>query len=323
LRGKVGAVGQTPSSSGPGLPGGSTPRIAFAKPWQSWADQLKTLESRGLVVRDRAAAIAFLAHVNYYRLSGYCVAFEQSRHVFLPGTTFEQLHEAYEFDRQLRDLITDALELIEVDLRTAFAFQFGRQYQAFGHTLAANFHRTFRHQEWLAKLQSEAERSSEQFVQHFKGAYLGFPNLPVWMVTEVMSFGALSLMYKGMLREDQRAIAQRYAVQPRFFASWLHHLVYVRNVCAHHARLWDRVWTIKPDVPPIAAWSKPLLHGNDRLAVTLLILRRVLAKCPSITPLALDWKIRTERHLKVPPKTTTPHRRMGLAQAWDAHPLWI
>jgi abortive infection bacteriophage resistance protein len=37
--------------------------------------------------------------------------------------------------------------------------------------------------------------------------YREFPDLPVRIATEVMSFGALSMMYKGMFREDQRAIA--------------------------------------------------------------------------------------------------------------------
>lgn len=315
-------LSRLPSSAGPGSPGGPPPRVPFAKPWQSWADQLKTLESRGLIVTNRPAAEAFLSHVNYYRLSGYCLAFEQARHVFVPGTTIEQVQTAYDFDRVLRDLITEALEIVEVDLRTAIAYHFGRHYQAFGHTSAANFYAAFRHQDWLDKLHAEAQRSNEQFVQHYRNTYLGFPDLPVWMVTEVMSFGALSIMYKGMLRQDQRAIAQRYGVQPSFFASWLHHLVYVRNVCAHHSRLWDRVWAIKPDVPPIPAWSPPALPGNDHLFVTLLILRRLLARCPAIAPFDAQWKVRMEAHLQAPPAVSNPSGRMGLVANWTAQPLW-
>jgi len=212
-------LSRLPSSSGLGSPGGPAPRGLFAKPWQSWADQLKTLESRGVVVTNRSAAEAFLSHVNYYRLSGYCLAFEQARHVFVPGTTFEQVQGAYDFDRVLRDLVTEALEIVEVDARTAISYHFGRHYGAFGHIDPANFYWAFRHRDWLDKLHSEALRSNEQFVQHFRTAYLEFPDLPVWMVTEVMSFGALSILFKGMLRQDQRAIAQRYGIQPSFLTS--------------------------------------------------------------------------------------------------------
>lgn len=333
MRGDRGlAMSRVPHPPAPG-PAGGSPKRPFNKPWQSWSDQLRTLESRGLVVTDRPAAEAFLSHVNYYRLSGYCLALEQSRHVFIPGTTFEQVKAVYDFDRVLRDLVTDALELIEVDARTAIAYHFGQHYGAFGHTQPANFftpppsrHRprpnAFSHTPWLDGVRREAERSKEQFVGHYRQTYTGFPDLPVWMATEVMSFGALSRMFEGMLASDQRMVAPRYGVQPSFLATWLHHLVYVRNVCAHHSRLWDRVWAIKPDVPPLPAWQAPLLPGNDHLFVTLLILRRLLARCPSIAPFDAEWKARVEAHLAKQPPVANPLVRMGLTPTWTAHPLW-
>ena len=61
------------------------PPLIFNKPWLSYADQLVQLVSRGLIVADTKAATTFLTHVNYYRLSGYCLAFEEARHKFQPG----------------------------------------------------------------------------------------------------------------------------------------------------------------------------------------------------------------------------------------------
>jgi abortive infection bacteriophage resistance protein len=307
--------------------------VSFTKPWQSCSDQLKTLEARGLVVRDWSAAEEFLSHVNYYRLSGYGLAFEQSRHVFVPGTTFEQLQAAYDFDRVLRDLITEALEIVEVDTRTAIAYHFGQRYGAFGHSDPTNFFmpppslhaikpHDFQYSQWIENIRREALRSKERFVEHYKLTYAGFPNLPVWMVTEVMSFGSLSRMYEGMLAVDRQIVAQRYKVQPRFLASWLHHLVYVRNVCAHHSRLWDRVWAIKPDLPPLPAWSRPLLPGNDRLFVSLLILRRLQTRCPAIAPFDVEWKTRVEAHISNLPTASNRLGRMGLTANWTFHPLW-
>lgn len=318
---------------GAGTSGRPAPLVPFTKPWKSWADQLATLESRGILVRDRAEAEAFLSHVNYYRLSGYLLAFEKSRHVLIPGATFEQVRAAYEFDRVLRDLVTEALEVVEVDVRTAIAYHFGQHYGAYGHTSANRFFRRptshhgaklggFDHAAWLGNIRLEAGRSRERFVEHFKQTYSGFPDLPVWIVTEVMSFGSLSRMYQGMLATDQRAVAQRYGVQPRFLASWLHHLVYIRNVCAHHSRLWDRAWAIKPDLPPLPSWSPPLLPGNDRMFASLLILRRLLARCPAIRPFDLEWKRRTESHIATPPAAPNSLARMGLTSDWTDHPLW-
>ncbi|MDZ7620149.1 MAG: hypothetical protein U1E05_24375, partial [Patescibacteria group bacterium] len=56
------------------------PRVLFQKPWRSHAHLVALLQQRGLVVADAAAAAAFLAHLSYYRFSGYCLAFEVQRH---------------------------------------------------------------------------------------------------------------------------------------------------------------------------------------------------------------------------------------------------
>ena len=102
----------------------------YAKPWLSYSDQVRRLVERGLVVNDPPAAEAFLTHVNYYRFSGYCVAFEQQRHVFRQGVTFEQVRASYDFDMAMRDLVTEALEVLEVDFRSAVSYNFGQRHGA-------------------------------------------------------------------------------------------------------------------------------------------------------------------------------------------------
>ncbi len=99
----------------------------YQKPWLSYADQVQKLIDRGLTVADPALAARFLSHVNYYRFSGYCLAFEQQqRHTFAGRVTFVQVWDAYNFDLALRDLVTEALEVIEVDLRATIAYHLGR-----------------------------------------------------------------------------------------------------------------------------------------------------------------------------------------------------
>lgn len=315
---------------------GSLPpaKPAFNKTWLPYADQVALLQKRGLVVADPAAAGAFLSHVNYYRFSGYCLAFESARHTFIPNTTFEQVQAAYEFDRVLRDLITEALEVIELDVRTAVAYHFGQTHGAFGHTDPANFYAHFNHQAWtdargrrvpgwIDKLHEEADRSSELFVTHYRATYAEFPDLPIWMATEVMSFGALSQMFKGMLRPDQKAVAARYGRQPSDLASWLHHMVYVRNLCAHHSRLWDRIWSIKPDLPAGKGWSPPLLSSNNRLFATLLILCSMLGKCPTMSAFTASWRQRIEALLVNPPTAPNAAALLGLTANWKTHPCWV
>lgn len=298
-------------------------RKPYSKPWLPYADQVQLLRQRGLIVDDPKAAEQFLSHLNYYRFSGYCLAFETQRHTFNNGTTFDHVVAAYYFDLTLRDLLTEALEVVEVDLRAAIAHSFGQKYGAFGHINPANFYPHFKHTDWLDGLRKEAGRSSELFVQHFQQTYAEFPDLPVWIVTEVMSFGTLSHMYKGMLKHDQRAVAGRFGIQASFLQSWMHHCVYIRNLAAHHSRLWDKVWAIKPQLPPFADWQPPLLPSDRHLFATLLVLRKFLSHIPSAQAFSLQWKERVEQHIAQPPSAPNPHGRMGLTNNWQAHPLWI
>jgi len=297
--------------------------VPYTKPWLSVSDQLRKLKSYGLTVADDVVAEDFLRHLNYYRFSGYGLAFEQQRHVFRPGTTFDAIREVYYFDRALRDLITESLEIIELDLRTAIAYSFGQHHSPFGQIDARNFFHTFRHQEWLARLHKETNRSDELFVRHYKITYSEFPDLPIWVSTEIMSFGALSEMYSGMLRQDQNIIARRYGLQPNTLRSWMHHLVYTRNLCAHHLRLWDRVWAIRPNLPAGNVWQPPFLYGNTRLFASLLVQAKLLCRCSAEADFTRSWRSRIEElfdhHI---PKVPDAFSRMGLSANWKKHPLW-
>jgi abortive infection bacteriophage resistance protein len=295
----------------------------YDKPWLSVPDQLRKLKDYGLSIADEAGACAFLQHINYYRFSGYGLAFKDDQHSFRTGTTFDQVRDAYCFDRALRDLVTEALEIIELDLRATVAFIFGRNHQPFGHIDPANFFHKFNHAMWLDKLHDETDRSDELFIEHYKATYIEFPELPIWVATEIMSFGALSFMYSGMLRQDQKDIAFRYHVQSDTLQSWIHHLVYTRNLCAHHARIWDRKWAIAPDQPPGKDWQPPLLPNTARLFASLLVQGKLLYNCPAERQFTHEWRQRIEALIDAQtPAVPDAAARTGMPLDWKKHPLW-
>jgi len=253
--------------------------------------------------------------------SSQCFDFAQdSRHAFTPGTTFEAIKTAYVFDANLRDLFREATELIEVDLRSTVAHSFGKKHGAFGHIDSGKFHPTFIHGKWLHKLQHETKRSSEIFVNHFRRRYREFPDLPIWASTEVMSFGALSLMINGMWKKDRKEIAKQYQLSPKQLSSVVHHFVYVRNLCAHHCRLWDRTWAIKADLPKGNDWQQPTL--NEQLWGTLLLVRWMLSRNQHFNDISTQWRNRTSELIKSPPPTKRPYVAMGMPPTWEAHPIW-
>ena len=297
--------------------------VSYEKDWLSIDDQLLKLESYGLIISDRPAAENFLKHLNYYRFSGYGLVFEKEKHVFYEGTTFENIQAAYNFDRDLRDLITESLEVIELDLRSNIAYSFGQVYEAFGHVDAVNFFRGFNHLKWIKKLHNETSRSSELFVKHYRYTYDEFPDLPIWVATEIISFGGLSHMYSGMQTDDQKIISNRYGLQPKTLESWMHHLVYTRNLCAHHSRIWDRKWSIKPAMPAGNAWKPPLLPENDRLFATLLVQSKILRHCWAEKEFSHKWRLRVEELLdRNIPEIPNSLSRMGISEKWKNHSDW-
>jgi len=181
--------------------------------------------------------------INYYRLSAYWYPFRkkdeggQILSQFRDNVKFDEIIELYEFDRHLRLLLIDAIERIEVAVRTHVSYVLAHEYGAFAHTSSDNFHPKFRHSEWLTKVEEETERSSEDFIQHYQRKYTDFPTLPIWMLTEVMTLGALSKLYLGMQNDDKKLVANKFGLHHKQMKDWLHVLTYVRNICTHHSRL--------------------------------------------------------------------------------------
>ena len=120
----------------------------------------------------------------------------------------------------------------------------------------------------------------------------------------------------------QRLQQRGLVLQPSILQSWMHHFVYVRNLCAHHSRLWDRVWAIKPILPHGKDWATPNLRSNRHLLATLMLLRYWLKRITAANRFAANWKIRVEQHLQSPPSVATPDFRMGLTQSWMSNPIW-
>ena len=304
--------------------------VTYTKLPLTFAQQITRLESKGMLVEDKQYAEAKLASISYYRLSGYWYPFRvrNDQHVvtsqFRSGTNFNEVVSLYEFDRQLRSLILDAIERVEVAVRTQFTYQLGHRYGAFGYTSSANFHHKFNHQKWLEQIENEVRRSKDDFITHFSSKYIGFPKVPIWMLTEVMSLGVLSVGYRGLINnqaqgiEDKKLIANHFDLHHKKLGDWLHTLTYVRNVCAHHSRLWNRSLAIKPDQTKDKNWLPPTTPRNDRIFYVLLMLRHLL----KATGNGDDWAVEVNNLLEPLAVERKWRSAMGLPENWSEHPLW-
>ncbi|WP_332671657.1 Abi family protein [Aromatoleum sp.] len=293
---------------------------AFTKPATTYTEQVALLQARGMVIDDPERAAFYLQHLNYYRLGAYWLPFEaeHASHCFRPGTRFETVLDLYVFDRELRLLVLDAVERIEVSIRSQWAYQLAHQHGPHAHLDAGLAYKRRHWESNLAKLKAELDRSDETFVKHLAQTYSeDMP--PVWAVCEIMSLGLLSRWY-GNLKPmpTRRAIADVYGLDQRVLESWLHHLTFIRNTCAHHSRLWNRELTITPELPR----SKPhtlvaeFVPGSRKLYNTLVILLHFM----DIIAPHHQWRARLveliERH-------GVFVAAMGFPIGWQVRRIWM
>jgi abortive infection bacteriophage resistance protein len=293
--------------------------MRYPKPPLSFEEQLLLLEERGLAIGDRNAAAHALARISYYRLSAYWHPFKNADDSFEPGASFDSALTLYEFDRHLRLQVMDAIERVEIALRTSITYTLAHAYGAFAHCNAANFRSRFHHRTWVSKIEDEARRSKEVFIEHYKEKYEGFPALPIWMATEVIPLGTLSRLYEGMFAKDQRCVAADYDIHHEVLRSWLRTLCYIRNLCAHHSRLWNREIPVAPSLPrhdPL--WIPPVTPTNRRLFAVLLVLRQLMAHHHQ----GRHWQQRVTGLVEPITEWDRWRNAMGLPTDWQTHPLW-
>lgn len=299
-------------------------KIKFNKPYSPFSDQIDLLEQRGLIIADKPKAIEFLEYVNYYRLSGYMLPFELSRHVFYHGTTFDQVKNLYLFDRNLRNLVMEALAVIEVFTRTKFSSFLGDMGGPFAHLNGNHFDSTVKYQDWYNRVIPEIKRSQEAFVRHFKTKYCEWPDLPIWVTVDLLTFGSMSMFYRNLKTPLKKQLAQCFQVKERFLESWLHVLNYTRNLCAHHSRLWNRIYSIKAVIPRNdTSWnifSDPALHAKPFLALT--IISQLLHTIQSTTGIDIFWRQRVIDLLQSPPNVPNFEQATGIPPNWQQNLLW-
>lgn len=296
----------------------------YEKPALTFEQQLEQLKKRGLIIRNFDLAISQLSTVSYYRLSAYWYPYLRRDlqgnvlNQFEVNVTFDDVINLYEFDRRLRLIIMDAIERVEVHIRTILTYHLGCKYGAFAHIEVNNFHPKFHHKEWIENLEKEAKRSQEAFIVHYREKYSDFPTLPIWMLTEIISFGSLSKFYTGLLSEDKKLISEKFNIHYKCLQDWLHTLTYIRNICAHHSRLWNRELAIRPHQSNLAVWRPPVTPRNDRIFYILLILRFLLKETSNKNDFTQQCMVLLDNAIL----KNKWQIAMGIPSHWKEHPLF-
>ncbi len=293
----------------------------YRKTHLSFVQQADLLISRGLITNKKVLLLK-LESVNYYRLSGYWYQFKEEKDdYFQPGTTINVIWNRYTFDRQFRLLIMDAIERFEISLRTKLSHQFTQKHCPFDY-----FNPDFfpglslkEHCQFLLNLTNITDSSKELFVKHYRDKY-GDGYLPLWAAVENMTIGMLLTFYKGTESDIKKVVALEYGVDEKVLKSWIGCLNSVRNICAHHARLWNKTLGYKPSLPnkdPL--WNSTIKVDTEKIFCVILILKYLL----NIIAPQSSWPSRLENLFQQYQYLPINKEQMGIPIDWKSHPIWI
>lgn len=167
------------------------------------------------------------------------------------------------------------------------------------------------------------KRSKEDFIAHYKAKY-GLP-LPIWVAIELWDFGLLSVFYKGMAVKDKTVIANKYNIPDwQIMESWLRSLNYVRNVVAHHSRLWNRNLIDQPKLAKLGAMpSFDSFLGNTQITSRVYVVLCILAHYMKIICPRSTWSMRVVDLMRsFPASDHVSIGDMGFPSDWEQQVFW-
>lgn len=243
-------------------------KVPYIKKPLSIKTQVSRLENRGLIIDDENLAGDYLSNISYYRLRAYTYPFQnnidsEADHCFLRDDIhFKDIIDLYCFDRRLRSLIFNAIEKIEVALRTKivqiYSETTGNSHWYEDESLFKDKYfsnnddeKTYLYDILYDDIEHEVDRSNEDFIKHYKSKYSNPETLPAWMTLEVISFGTLSRLYELLKKDDnKKMVAKLFGLNKiDILENWMHALSNLRNCCAHHSRVWNRRFIVNILLP--------------------------------------------------------------------------
>lgn len=285
-------------------------------------EQVEKFKRRGLKFDDEIKAQNYLSNISYYRLRAYTYPFQDNskdNQPFNVEVTFEQIIELYVFDRKLRLLIFDAIEKIEIALRTQIIYHFALRHGSHWQLKPELYRDPMRFANHLDSLQKEIDRSNETFIDHYKNKYTNPTEPPCWMSLEVSSIGLLSKIFQNLKKcPEKLAVTSHFGLKDvSIIENWMLCFSTLRNICAHHGRVWNRrLIPIKLPTHPTHTFLKNKSIYTNKLYATLSCIEYVLKL---INPKS-TFSDRLRDLMSICPLAQT--KEMGFPKNWIEEDLW-
>ncbi len=298
----------------------------FSKQPLTISQQVELLKSRGMIIESGDNADFTLTQISYYRLAGYWWPMQSDKinHIFKPNSRFADALALYNLDHELRLLIFDAIEKIEISLRTKLIYHLSHEFDPWWFQKTELFNDIGSLIQTLSTIGDEVNRSKDAFIQEHKKKHkddLRFP--PAWKTLELTSFGNLSKLYgdlKNTILSKDKIAAEFGTVNHTFLPSWLQSISQIRNYCAHHSRLWNRNLPGRPKLlknPPYPWITKVPGDGHfQMLYIHVCCMRYLLNTIQPGNQFSLNFSNLLRRYPNVDPAA------LGLVAGWENEPLW-
>lgn len=285
------------------------------------------LTNRGMNINENDDAKRWLSTVSYYRLGAYWLPNEEPAAVgqqrsrkFKPGTNFSSVTKLYVLDRRLRLLVMEAIDRIEIAVRTQWTYQMAMPHGAHAHCNRNLFRNPRYYNDAIDRLSNQVENSGELFIQHYRSKYSNPPLPPLWMVTELMTFGDLSKWIDNTKTVAQIKLVARAIGLPSAdtLTTVLQVLVLLRNHCAHHGRLWNQRLLKRP---PLIQSFKSDLHIQENGHLDNKIYNVLVILCKLLEHQSPETTFRRRLYTLLLEFSTEQQNEMGFPKGWKAQAL--
>lgn len=257
----------------------------MGKSFKTLDEQLNILKSRGLHINDEVLAKNFLLKNNYYRVSGYSLTLRKNDQ-FFDHVSFENIMDIYVFDRELRHILLKYIEIIEVNFKSIYAYEFSKVYGPAGYLDSSHFTDDQKYENILQKseCQKGASLPHEAYLKHFVEEL--HQEIPLWAYVDLFTIANISMLYVITDESIKDSIAKSYGLtmndKSRILGKFMHSMTILRNLCAHGSRLFNRLFEQRPS---LNREERSLLRrnsdgslDNSHLFGFILIMRRLLSE---------------------------------------------
>jgi len=222
-------------------------------------DQIRILESRGMIIPDHDRCKQYLLTNNYYNIiNGYSTYFQTSNgdDQYIRGTSFDEVCNMYSFDNEVKQTMFRAILNVEHHLKSIFAYRFAESYpdKRYSYldincysnekTLSVGYIIS-----QLSRIINKQKKYPNNSIHHYVNHY---DDVPIWVIIDYLDFGELVTMIDCVPRKLQNKIAKdltsfikdnlpdfKGQFTSEIMISLIKNIRETRNVCAHNNRLLE------------------------------------------------------------------------------------